>query len=54
MTTKISKPSKRLLTLEEMEDMQPGSAKLVAYGFLEIRRLIRRVSRDTDEELAEA
>ncbi|MHC1792136.1 hypothetical protein [Solidesulfovibrio sp.] len=34
------------LTLETMEKIVPGSAKAVAYGMMEVRRIIRKASKE--------
>jgi hypothetical protein len=36
------------LTLETMEALVPGSAKAVAYGMMEVRRIIRKAAREVD------
>lgn len=38
------------LTLEIMERLVPGSAKAVAYGMMEVRRVMRRASREARAE----
>lgn len=38
------------LTLETMEKIVPGSAKAVAYGMMEVRRVMRRASREARAE----
>lgn len=34
------------LTLGTMEKIVPGSAKAVAYGMMEVRRIVRKASRE--------
>lgn len=50
MTLVSYKITGKALTLKDMETVLPGSAKTVAYGLQEVRRLIRAASRAADAQ----